>query len=64
MMFWKVNNRRSKGFRVSIIMGHEKFPTFAFGTRLYFLFLDFWRCQCTLLGVLTCRANFINLHHC
>jgi len=31
-------HRRFKGFRVSIIMGHEKFPTFAFGTRLYFLF--------------------------
>jgi hypothetical protein len=28
MRFWKVNNRRFKGFKVSIIMGHEKFPTF------------------------------------
>jgi hypothetical protein len=36
MRFQKVNNIRFKGFRVSIIMGHEKFPTFAFGTRLYF----------------------------
>jgi len=59
MRIQKVNNRRFKGFRVSIIIGHEKFPTFAFGTRLYFLFLEFWRCQCTLLGALTCRLDFI-----
>ncbi len=52
-------HRRFKGFRVSIIMGHEKIPTFAFGTRLYFLFLDFWKCQCTLLGALTSRPDFI-----
>ncbi len=44
MRFWKVNSTRFKGFRVSINMAHEKFPTFAFGTRLYFLFLDFWKC--------------------
>ncbi len=59
MRFQKVNNRRFKGFRVSIIMGREKFPTFVFGTRLYFSFLDFWKCQCTLLGALKCRPNFI-----
>ncbi len=55
----EMNSRRFKGFRVSIIMAHEKFPTFAFGTRLYFLFLDFWKCQCTLLGPLTCELDFI-----
>jgi hypothetical protein len=59
MRFWKMKNRRFKGFRVLIIMGHENFPTFAIGTRLYFSFLDFWKCQCTLLGALTCRFNFI-----
>ncbi len=57
--FWKVNSIRFKGFRVSIVMAHEKFPTFASETRLYFLFLDFWKCQCTLLGVLTCELDFI-----
>jgi len=41
------------------MMGHEKFPTFAIGIRLYFLLLDFWKCQCTLLGALTCRLDFI-----
>jgi hypothetical protein len=59
MRFWKVNSIRFKGFRVSIVMAHEKFPTFAFGIRLYFLFLDFWKCQCTLLGALTCELDFI-----
>jgi hypothetical protein len=59
MRFQKVNNRRFKGFRVSIIMGHENSQHLHFGTRLYFLFLDFWKCQCTLLGALTCRPDFI-----
>jgi hypothetical protein len=38
---WSVNNRRFKGFRFLIILGHKKFPTFTIGTRLHFLFLDF-----------------------
>ncbi len=41
MRFWKVHNRRFKEFRVLIVMAHEKFPTFAYGIRLYFLFLHF-----------------------
>jgi len=57
--FWKVNNRRFKEFRVSIVMAHEKFPTFAYGTRSYFLFLHFWKCQCSLLSALTCEPYFI-----
>jgi hypothetical protein len=41
MKFWKVNNRRFKEFRVSIVMAHAKFLTFAYGTKLCFLFLHF-----------------------
>jgi hypothetical protein len=34
MRFWKVNNKRFRGFRVLIILGLEKIPTYAFGTRM------------------------------
>ncbi len=36
-----MNNIRLKGLTILIIMGHEKFPTFVFGTRMYLLLLDF-----------------------
>jgi hypothetical protein len=39
--FWKMNSKRLRGLRVLIILGHENFPTFSFGTRMYFLVLDF-----------------------
>ncbi len=35
---WNVNNIR---FRFLIISGHEKFPTFTIGIKIYFLLLDF-----------------------
>jgi hypothetical protein len=41
MRFWKMNSIRLRGLKVLIIMIHEKFPTFAFGTRMYFFPLDF-----------------------
>jgi hypothetical protein len=41
MRFQKVNNRRFKGFKVSIIMGHEKFPTFAFWNKVVFFVFRF-----------------------
>jgi hypothetical protein len=29
--FWKMNNRRVRGLKILIILGHDKFPTFVVG---------------------------------
>jgi hypothetical protein len=36
-----------------------KNPNICIWNKVYFLFLDFWKCQFTLLGVLKCELDFI-----
>jgi len=41
MKFWKMNSRRVRGFKVLIVLGHDKFLTFVIGKRMFFFLLDF-----------------------
>jgi hypothetical protein len=41
MKFGKMNSRKVRGLRVLIIFGHDKFPTFVVGKKMYFVLLDF-----------------------
>jgi hypothetical protein len=62
MKFWKMNSRRVRGLRALIILGHDKFPTFVVGKKMFFFLLYFQKCNFTLLNVLTHRFNFIPIN--